>query len=108
MSAGEQARFFLAMALCGASCSAACDALALGRCLLRGGRLATAVCDAAGGVAMAAAMTAVGLRFGLSPFRLYAFAGAGLGFALWQGTAGLLLRRAGARMVLLGRKNPEK
>lgn len=95
MSPAEQARAFLAMALCGVLCGAAHDALAALRCMTGVGRRMTAAADVLLGVFCAAAMTATALFLQTEPFRLYAFAGVALGAGAYAATVGAGIRRIG-------------
>lgn len=88
----EQARLFAAMALCGAAMGAAYDAAAAMHALLGGGRALRAALDMAFGLCFACAMIAAGLRLRADPFRLYAFAGAAAGFAVYMTTLGAIVR----------------
>jgi len=91
--AAEQARAFLVMALCGFGCGAAYDAMMLLRHLAGTGAVVGGAMDLAFGVVPAAGMTAAALFLRTDPFRLYAFAGVGLGMLIWFATLGLLGRR---------------
>ena len=92
MSAAEQARVFLAMALCGALCAAAYDAL---RCLAKaagGGAVLCGAADLLFGILCAAGMTATALAMRTDPFRWFEFAGVALGCALYALTIGTFVR----------------
>ena len=112
--AGEQARAFLMMALCGAACAGVYDLALLLVRLARGGPLWAGVMDIAFGVLLAAGMTLTALRLRMDPFRLYAFIGAGLGALIWLATVGRLWRRGMALAEDLRKKrqnpteNPQK
>lgn len=94
----EQARIFLAMALCGAAVACAYDgSLALRRALGLG-RVLSGALDLAMGALSAAAMALTALRLRIDPLRLYAFAGVAAGFALYRASAGALVRHADARI----------
>lgn len=96
MIAAQQARAFLAMLLCGAACALAHDAARLTGWLLGGRTAFSAMMDLALGAVLAAGMTVTGLMLGMSPMRLYLFAGVGLGAALWYASGGMAARRVGA------------
>ena len=98
MIAAQQAQAFLVMGLCGFACASAHDALRLAGWLLGGRDVFAAMMDLFLGVLLAAGMTLAGLHLGISPMRLYLFAGAGAGAAFWYATGGLAARRAGAWM----------
>ena len=100
--AAEQARAFLTMALCGFACALAHDALRLAGWLLGGRRTFAALMDIFLGVLFAAGMTLAGLYLGVSPMRLYLFAGVALGAAVWYAAFGMTARRIGA--FLTGRR----
>lgn len=93
MTALEQTRVFLAMALCGAACAAVYDAA---RALLAraGGRLLAQAADLFFGPLVAAGMTATALRMLADPLRAYEFAGVTLGAALYAATIGTFVRFA--------------
>lgn len=94
--AAEQARVFLAMALCGAAVAFLYDVtLALRRALGLGGVLSGAL-DIAMGAAAAAAMTITALCLGVDPLRLFAFAGMAAGFALYRASMGTIVRKMSA------------
>ena len=103
--AAEQARAFLVMVLYGAACSFVHDALRFAGWLLGGREGFTALMDLFLGVVLAAGMTKAGLYLGISPMRLYLFAGMGLGAALWYATGGMAARRTG--VWLKGKFTPE-
>lgn len=88
MTVDEQARAFLAMALCGALLGAVYDALGV----LRRGRLLTAAADLLFGVLAAAGVIATALTLRCEAFRLYTLLGAGTGFALYQCSIGTAVR----------------
>lgn len=88
----QQARVFLAMALCGAAIACAFDgSLALRRLLGLGSALSGAL-DLMMGALAAAAMTLTALRLRTDPLRAYAFAGVAAGFALYRASLGTLVR----------------
>ena len=88
----QQARVFLAMALCGAAVAGACDgARALRRLLGMGGVLSGAL-DLLMGALAAAAMTLTALCLRVDPLRAYAFAGVAAGFALYRFSLGAFAR----------------
>lgn len=99
MTAADQARVFLGMALCGALLGAVYDALAP---LRRG--IFTAAADALFGVLCALGMIAVGLRMEADPFRLYAFAGVAAGGALYAVTIGTIVRKMSGRVRIWRKK----
>ena len=88
----EQTRLFCAMALCGAGLGAAYDALGVLGAFLGGGRALRDALDILFGLLCAGAMIAAGLRMRQDPFRLYAFAGIGAGFAVYMTTLGRIVR----------------
>ena len=96
----QQARVFLAMALCGAGIACAFDgSLALRRLLGLCGVLAGAL-DLLMGALAAAAMTFTALCLRVDPLRAYAFAGVAAGFALYRfslGAIGRAIHAAAAR-----------
>ncbi len=93
MAPAEQARVFLAMALCGAGVGGAYDAsLALRRALGMGLVLSAAM-DLAMGVLAAAAMTAMAVCLCVNPLRLFALAGMAAGFALYRASLGTIVRK---------------
>ena len=102
MTVADQARVFLAMALCGALLGAVHDALAP----LRRGVL-TVAADALFGVLCALGMIAVGLRMEAEPLRLYAFAGVMTGGALYAVTIGTIVRKV-SECVRIWRKKRRK
>ena len=88
----QQARVFLAMALCGAGIACAFDgSLALRRLLGMGGVLSGAL-DLLIGALAAAAMTLTALCLRVDPLRAYAFAGVAAGFSLYRFSLGALAR----------------
>ena len=84
----EQARAFLAMALCGALLGVVYDALGL----LRRGKLMTAAADLLFGVLAAAAVIAAALMLCCEAYRHYTLLGACAGFALYQCSIGTFVR----------------
>lgn len=88
MNAGDQARIFLAMLLCGACVGALHDLLAL----FRRSVVLAAAADILLGILLAAGMIAMGIRLGCDPFRLYAFAGVFLGWAAYVVSLGTIVR----------------
>ena len=92
MMVEEQTRLFCAMALCGAGLGAAYDALGALAALAGGGRGMRHALDLLFGLLCAGAMIAAGLRMRQDPFRLYAFAGVGAGFAVYMTTLGMIVR----------------
>lgn len=94
MIAAQQAQRFAAMAVCGAACMAAYDALQAVVILLRGGGAARAAVDLALGPLLAVGMTLTALHVRMDPMRLYAFAAVGCGAAVWRLSGGALARRA--------------
>lgn len=91
MTALEQARVFLAMALCGAACAGVYDAA---RVLLfaAGGRAAAAAADLLFGPLIACGMTVTALILLVDPLRAYEAAGVALGAALYALTIGTFVR----------------
>ena len=96
MIAAQQAREFLTMVVCGAMCACMHDTARMLGWMLGGRKIFSSVMDLLLGVVFAAGMTGAGLYLGVSPMRLYLFAGMGLGAALWYGTGGAAGRRLGA------------
>lgn len=92
MIASEQARVFLAMAVCGAALGVAYDGLALLRRGLRLGPAATGVLDLAFGALCAAGMICVALVMQVDPFRWYEFAGVATGMLLYALSMGTFVR----------------
>lgn len=92
MRTAEQARVFLAMALCGAVCAAAYDALRLLARAIGGGRILVGAVDLLFGPLCAAGMTATALVMLVDPFRWYEFAGVLLGIALYAASIGTFVR----------------
>ena len=88
MTVMDQARAFLAMALCGALLGAVYDALGA----LRRGRLLTAAADLLFGVLAAAAVIAAALVLRCDAYRLYTLLGVDAGFALYQCSIGTTVR----------------
>lgn len=93
MIAARQAQAFLTMLLCGAGCALAHDAVCLAGWLLGGRKGFSALMDLLLGALLAAGMTLAGLSLGLSPMRLYMFAGVCLGVLVWYATGGMAARR---------------
>ena len=93
MIAARQAQAFLTMLLCGAGCALAHDAVRLAGWLLGGRKGFSALMDLLLGVLLAVGMTLAGLSLGLSPMRLYMFAGVCLGALVWYATGGMAARR---------------
>ena len=81
------------MLLCGAGCALAHDAVRLAGWLLGGRKGFSALMDLLLGALLAAGMTLAGLSLGLSPMRLYMFAGVCLGVLVWYATGGMAARR---------------
>ena len=104
MQAAEQARVFLAMALCGALCAAAQDTLRLMAKAAGGGAILCGAADLLFGPLCAAGMTAVALLMQTNPFRWFEFAGLALGVSLYALTIGTFVRST----YKLFRKNPQK
>ena len=102
MTVADQARVFLAMVLCGVLLGAVYDALAP----LRRGAF-TVAADGLFGVLCALGMIAVGLRMEAEPLRLYAFAGAVAGGALYAVTIGTIVRKV-SECVRIWRKKWRK
>lgn len=68
--------------------------------LMRRGWLGTGAADLLFGALCASGMTLIALELRMSPFRLYAFAGVGLGMAAYAATLGRLFRFLAARSAL--------
>lgn len=94
----EQARIFLAMALCGAAVACVYDGSLVLRRALELGHVLSGALDLAMGALSAAAMALTALRLRIDPLRLYAFAGVAVGFALYRASVGALVRHADARI----------
>lgn len=92
MTVTEQAQLFWAMMICGAALGAVYDGLGGLRLLLGGGAVSAAAADILFGLLCAGAMIAAGLQLQQDPFRLYAFAGAAAGFAVYMTTLGTIVR----------------
>ena len=88
MTAAEQASVFAAMAACGAALGMIGDVLSP---LRRG--VAVHVLDIMMGVTAAGMMTLCALRMRTDVFRLYVFAGAACGFAIYSLTLGTIVRK---------------
>ncbi len=93
MTAGEQARVFLAMMLCGAALGAAYDAALLLRCALGLGRCAQGGLDLLFGVTGAFFVTEAALRLRVSPFRIFILAGVGAGIGVYTAAIGMNVRK---------------
>lgn len=100
MTVTDQARAFLAMALCGALLGAVYDALGV----LRRGRLLAAAADLLFGVLAAAAVIAAALALRCDAYRLYTLLGVGTGFALYQCSIGTTVRFLKGRFRKLSEK----
>ena len=100
MTVTDQARAFLAMALCGALLGAVYDALGA----LRRGRLLAAAADLLFGVLAAAAVIAAALVLRCDAYRLYTLLGVGAGFALYQCSIGTTVRFLKGRFRKLSEK----
>ena len=98
MIAAEQAKAFAVMALCGAACALTHDAARLTGWILGGRAVFTSLMDLALGAWLAVGMTAAGLHLGVSPMRLYLFAGVALGVLFWYGACGIPVRSLGRRL----------
>jgi len=96
--AAQQARAFLAMLLCGAACAFVHDAARFAGWLLGGRSAFSALMDLLLGAVLAAGMTGTGLALGMSPMRLYLFAGVALGTLGWYATGGRGARSIGRRL----------
>lgn len=88
MTVGEQARAFLAMALCGALLGAVYDVLGV----LRHGRLLTAAADLLFGLLAALGVIAAALALRCDAYRLYTLLGVCAGFGLYQCSIGTFVR----------------
>ncbi|MGN0776677.1 MAG: spore cortex biosynthesis protein YabQ [Candidatus Ventricola sp.] len=100
MTVIEQARVFLAMALCGALLGAVYDALGA----LRRGRILTAAADLLFGVLAAGAVIAAALALCCEAYRLYTLLGVSAGFALYQCSIGTFVRFLKGRLKNLSKK----
>lgn len=100
MTVTDQARAFLAMALCGALLGAVYDALGV----LRRGRLLAAAADLLFGVLAAAAVIAAALALRCDAYRIYTLLGVGTGFALYQCSIGTTVRFLKGRFRKLSEK----
>jgi len=107
MTPAEQARAFGAMLLCGACMGVVYDMLGIFRCV----RGLCAASDILFGICCASGIVWTALRLEMEAFRLYAFAGAACGMALYGVTLGMIARRiaAGVRIMMEKReKKPKK
>lgn len=100
MTVAEQARAFLAMALCGAALGAADDVLAL----FRRGAALTALADIGLGLLAAAGVIAAALVLQCEAFRLYVLLGVACGFALYRASLGTIVRFLAKRIGKLSKK----
>ena len=107
MSAAEQGRVFLAMALCGALCVAAYDAARALLGAIGGGKVLCALADLSFGVLCAAGMTMTALALETDPFRAFEFGGLSLGIALYALTIGTFVRIIYKRIGNLMKKSEE-
>lgn len=89
MTVADQARAFLGMALCGACIGAAYDMLGL----CARGAIAAAAADLALGVLGALCVIAAGLRMQCEAFRLYTLLGVALGWGMYAGSLGTVVRK---------------
>lgn len=105
MSASEQARVFLAMALCGALCGAIYDALRMVAGAIGGGRFLCGAVDLLFGLLCAVGMAATALVMGTDPFRWFEVGGLLLGIALYGLTIGTFVRYIYKRIGKLGKKS---
>ena len=106
MSAAEQARVFLAMALCGALCASLYDALRL--CAgAAGGRILCGAVDLLFGPLCAAGMALAALALETDPFRLFAFGALFVGIALYALTMGTFVRFVYKTIGKFGKKSEE-
>lgn len=88
MTTGEQARVFLAMAICGAATGVLNDLLSV----LRRGMILTTIADLLLGIFLAVGVICTGLALACDPFRLYAFAGAAMGWLIYWLSLGTIVR----------------
>ena len=88
----QQARVFLAMALCGAAVACVYDGSLVLRRALELGHVLSGALDLAMGALSAAAMALTALRLRVDPLRAYAFAGVAAGFSLYRFSLGALAR----------------
>ena len=79
---------FAVMMLCGGGVGLAHDLMKI----LRRGKVMTAAADLLLGLLAAAGMIAAGLALRCDPFRGYAFAGVGVGWAAYGITLGMIVR----------------
>ena len=98
MTAGEQARVFLAMALCGAVLGAAYDAALLARHALGLGRAAQGVADLLFGVVGSFCVTEAALLLRVSPFRMFILAGIAAGILIYETAIGTNVRKLCRKM----------
>ena len=94
MTPAEQARAFAAMMACGACMGVAYDALGV----FRRARGLCALTDMLFGICCALGIIWTALQIEIEAFRLYVFAGAACGMALYSMTVGAILRRIVALM----------
>ena len=92
MQTAEQARVFLAMALCGALSACAYDVLRLASAAVGGGKLLLGAVDLLFGPLLAVGMSATALAVMTNPFRWFEFAGAMLGIAVYELSIGTFVR----------------
>lgn len=105
MSAAEQARVFLAMALCGALCGAIYDALRVFAGAIGGGKLLCGAVDLLFGVLCATGMALTALVMETDPFRWFELGGLLLGIALYALTIGTFVRFIYKRIGKFGKKS---
>jgi len=104
MTPQEQAHVFAAMLCCGACMGTVYDLLSP----VRHTKGLCGVGDLLFGVLCAAGIIVTALTMQTEAFRLYVFAGAGLGFGAYMLTVGLMLRRLAHGIGHLRRKSGEK
>lgn len=93
MTAGEQARVFLAMALCGAVLGAVYDTALLARHALGLGRAAQGVLNIVFGAVGAFLVTEASLLLRISPFRFFILAGVAFGILVYAAAIGANVRK---------------
>lgn len=98
MTAGEQARVFLAMALCGAVLGAVYDAALLARHALGLGRAAQGIIDLLFGAVGAFFVTEAALLLRVSPFRAFILAGVAAGIIVYAAAIGTNVRKMCRKM----------
>ena len=105
MSAAEQGRVFLAMALCGVLCAGVYDAIRMAMEAIGGGKLLCGAVDMLFGVLCAAGMTGTALLMMTDPFRWFEFAGILFGIAAYGLSIGTFVRYVYKRLEKFTKKS---